>query len=84
MESHRVNSNNIGEKPTVTLYTTYINHHVGTPKQKQTSLTGPLFPIGIEHLIYMKFFCYGSSYISAAPPLIGQERSRNIPTPLQH
>ena len=26
------------------------------------SLTGPLFPIGIEHLIYMKFFCYGSSY----------------------
>ena len=24
-------------------------------------LTGPLFPIGIEHLIYMKFFCYGSS-----------------------
>ena len=28
---------NIGEKPTVTLYYTYINHHVGTPKQKQTS-----------------------------------------------
>ena len=27
---------NIGEKPTVTLYT-YINHHVETPKQKQTS-----------------------------------------------
>ena len=27
-----------------------------------TTLTGPLFPIGIEHLIYMKFFCYGSSY----------------------
>ena len=26
------------------------------------TLTGPLFPIGIEHLIYMKFFCYGSSY----------------------
>ena len=25
-------------------------------------LTGPFFPIGIEHLIYMKFFCYGSSY----------------------
>ena len=25
-------------------------------------LTGPLFPIGIEHLIYMKFLCYGSSY----------------------
>ena len=24
-------------------------------------LTGPLFPIGIEHLIYMKFFCHGSS-----------------------
>ena len=28
---------NIGEKPTVTLYTFYIDHHVGTPKQKQTS-----------------------------------------------
>ena len=28
---------NIGEKPTVTLYTSYINHHIGTPKQKQTS-----------------------------------------------
>ena len=28
---------NIGERPTVTLYT-YMNHHVGTPKQKQTSL----------------------------------------------
>ena len=27
---------NIGEKPTVSLYT-YINHHVGTPKQKQTN-----------------------------------------------
>ena len=26
---------NIGEKPTVTLYT-YIDHRVGTPKQKQT------------------------------------------------
>ena len=25
-------------------------------------LTGPLFPIGIEHLIYMEFLCYGSSY----------------------
>ena len=25
-----------GEKPTVTLYTYIINHHVGTPKQKQT------------------------------------------------
>ena len=24
-------------------------------------LTGPLFPIGIEHLFYMIFFCYGSS-----------------------
>ena len=31
--SHRVNSIISG---TVTLYT-YINHHVGTPKQKQTS-----------------------------------------------
>ena len=32
-------------------------------KYKTTSwhLTGPLFPIGIEHLIYMIFFCYGSS-----------------------
>ena len=27
---------NIGEKPTITLYT-YINHHVGTSKQKRTS-----------------------------------------------
>ena len=36
MESHRVNSINIGERPTVKLYT-YINHHVGTPKQMQTS-----------------------------------------------
>ena len=27
---------NIGEKPTVILYT-YINHHVGTPKQKHIS-----------------------------------------------
>ena len=26
------------------------------------TLTGPLFPIGIKHLIYMKCFCYGSSY----------------------
>ena len=30
---------NIGEKPTVILYTYYyINHHVGTPKQKQTTV----------------------------------------------
>ena len=37
MESHRQGQQyNIGEKPTVTLYT-YINHHVGTPKQKETS-----------------------------------------------
>ena len=37
MESHR-GQQYIGEKKlTVTLYT-YINHHVGTPKQKQTSL----------------------------------------------
>ena len=28
---------NIGEKPTVILYT-YINHHVGIPKQKQTTV----------------------------------------------
>ena len=36
MESHRVN---IGEKPsTVTLHTN-INHHVGAPKQNQTSYT---------------------------------------------
>ena len=36
---------NIGEKPTVTLYN-YSNHHVGTPKQKQTTVIiqffGPL------------------------------------------
>ena len=31
-------------------------------KKSLDRLTGPLFPIGIEHLIYMKFFCYGSSY----------------------
>ena len=36
MESHRLQKYDIGEKPTVILYT-YINHHVGTPKQKQTS-----------------------------------------------
>ena len=36
MESHRQGQQyNIEEKSTVTLYT-YINHHVGTPKQKQT------------------------------------------------
>ena len=53
---------------------------------------GPLFPVGIEHLIYMKFYfsvtvrhmVTKGIQISAAPPLIGQERSRNIPTPLQH
>ena len=32
--SHIGQQYNIGEKATVTLYT-YINHHVGTPKQKQ-------------------------------------------------
>ena len=38
MESHiRSQQYNIGEKPTDTLLYTYINHHVGTPKQKQTS-----------------------------------------------
>ena len=26
-------------------------------------LTGPIFPIGIEHLICMNFFCNGSSYV---------------------
>ena len=37
MESHRVNRIvSVRKKPTVTLYTYYINHHVGTPKQKQT------------------------------------------------
>ena len=30
-------------------------------KKRIPPLTGPLFPIGIEHLIYMNFFCYGSS-----------------------
>ena len=34
MESHQ--QYNIEEKPTITLYT-YINQHVGTPEQKQTS-----------------------------------------------
>ena len=33
---------NIGEKPAVTLYT-YINHHVRTPKQKQTIVTSQFF-----------------------------------------
>ena len=33
MESHRVNITISGRSP----YTYYINHHVGTPKQKQTS-----------------------------------------------
>ena len=38
MESHRVNKQyNFGEKLTVILLYTYINHHVGTPKQTQTS-----------------------------------------------
>ena len=27
------------------------------------ALKGPLFPIGIKHLIYMNFFCYGSSFL---------------------
>ena len=36
MESHS-QQYNIGEKPTVILHT-YINRHVGTPKQKQTKL----------------------------------------------
>ena len=31
---------NIGEKPTVTLYT-YINHHVGTPKPKPLDIFPP-------------------------------------------
>ena len=37
--SHRANRQyNVGEKPTVILYTD-INHHVGTPKQKRNSTT---------------------------------------------
>ena len=53
-------------------------------------LTGPRFPIGKEHLIYMFFFVtvrqtgIKGIQISAAPPLIGQEQSRNMPTPLKH
>ena len=35
---------NIGEKLTVTLYTN-INHHVGTPKQKQTSYYSGVYSI---------------------------------------
>ena len=31
------------------------------PPQPHASLTEPFFPIGIEHLIYMIFCCYGSS-----------------------
>ena len=33
---------NIGSKSTVILYT-YINHHLGTPKQKQTSYLTVLY-----------------------------------------
>ena len=36
MESHRVNSIISGESPPLNCKS-YINHHVGTPKQKQTS-----------------------------------------------
>ena len=46
---------NIGEKPTVTLYA-YINHHVGTPKQKQT---------GYYTVFFTKCNCsmlYGTKY----------------------
>ena len=39
-------------------------------------LTGPLFPIGIQHLIYMKFFCCGSSY--------GLKKNQNTPRPSEH
>ena len=54
------------------------------------SLTGPLFPIGIENLIYMFFFVtvrqmgIKGILISAALRLINHERSRNMPTSLQH
>ena len=54
------------------------------------SLTGPLFPIGIGNLICIYFFVMVRQMgikgikVSDAPPLIGQERSRNMPTPLQH
>ena len=46
---------NDGFLPDIILLTQFYLH-------RGTCLTGPLFPIGIEHLIYMKFFCYGSSY----------------------
>ena len=36
--------------------------YFGLNLRKPFCFSGPLFPIGIEHLIYMKFFCYGSSY----------------------
>ena len=35
---------NIGEKPIVILYT-YINHHAGTPKQKQRTLLSLMYNI---------------------------------------
>ena len=39
MQSHRVNSTgDIGEKPIVMLYTN-INHHVGTPKQEEGTVS---------------------------------------------
>ena len=42
---------NIGEKPTVTLYT-YINHHLWTPKQKETSyLTKSFIGVGISKAV---------------------------------
>ena len=37
---------NIGEKPSVILYT-YINHHVGTPKQKQTIVIIQFFGLNV-------------------------------------
>ena len=58
MESHRVNSIISGRSP---LYT-YINHHVGTPKQKQTSLKkNQSTPRPSEH-----------------PPVMGEKMSKRL------
>ena len=46
MESHRANSITSGRSPTVILYT-HINHHVGTPKQTQSSCLYSIFGLKV-------------------------------------
>ena len=46
-------------------------------------LTGPLFPLEILFFfVTIRQMGIEGIYISAVPPLIGRERSRNMPTPL--